>query len=329
MFRISRTNNTSMRLACGTVQAVVAMLVVLMQFGICDATGLPGGESQQSPMPTLFIIGDSTVKTPTEGQQGWGDPIADLFEQAKIKVENRARGGRSSRTFQTEGLWDQILAELKPGDFVLMQFGHNDGGAINDTSRARGSIRGIGEETEEIDNLLTKKHEVVHTYGWYMRKFISDTKAKGATPIVLSQVPRNVWKDGKVVRASETYGGWAAQVAKALDACFVDLNEIVAQQYEAIGQEEVGKRYFPTDHTHTNPAGARFNAEAVASGLTELKGCSSSDDPRPLGRPVGCGPGNGPLPARTHCLGYLTSPIAPAPPALVAACPVQRLCPCG
>lgn len=223
--------------------------------------------------PTLFIIGDSTVKTPTEGQQGWGDPIADLFDQKKIRIENRARGGRSSRTFQTEGLWDQILTELKRGDFVLMQFGHNDASAVNDTSRARGTLKGTGEETEEIDNLLTKKHEVVHTFGWYMRKYIDETKAKGATPIVLSPVPRNNWKDGKVARNAATYGGWAAEVARSQDAFFIDLNEIIAKQWEAVGQEKVGKEFFFNDQTHTSPAGARFNAEAVVTGLREIKKC--------------------------------------------------------
>jgi len=223
--------------------------------------------------PTLFIIGDSTVKTPTEGQQGWGDPIADLFDQKKIRIENRARGGRSSRTFQTEGLWDQILTELKRGDFVLMQFGHNDASAVNDTSRARGTLKGTGEETEEIDNLLTKKHEVVHTFGWYMRKYIDETKAKGATPIVLSPVPRNNWKDGKVARNAGTYGGWAAEVAGSQGAFFIDLNEIIAKQWEVVGQEKVGKEFFFNDQTHTSPAGARFNAESVVSGLREQKKC--------------------------------------------------------
>jgi lysophospholipase L1-like esterase len=228
---------------------------------------------KQQQLPTLFIIGDSTVKTPTEGQQGWGDPIAEMFDQSRIRVENRARGGRSSRTFQTEGLWDQILTELKPGDFVLMQFGHNDAGAVNDASRARGSLRGTGEETEEIDNLLTKKHEVVHTFGWYMRKYVKDAKAKGAIPIVLSPIPRNVWKDGKVVRSADSYGGWASEVARSQKAFFINLNEIVAREYEAIGQEKVSKDYFLNDHTHTNPVGARVNAAAVVSGLKTLKGC--------------------------------------------------------
>jgi rhamnogalacturonan acetylesterase len=226
-----------------------------------------------SGLPTLFIIGDSTVNNSSEGLQGWGDPIAGLFDQTKIKVVNRARGGRSSRTFQTEGLWDQVLKEMKPGDFVLMQFGHNDGGAVNDDSRARGSLRGTGEQTEEIDNLLTKKHEVVHTYGWYMRKFVRDTKAKGATPIVVSQVPRNIWTDGKVERVAGTYGGWAAEVAKSQKAFFIDLNEIVAKQYDALGPDKLSKEYFLTDHTHTTPVGARLNAESVIVGLKTLKDC--------------------------------------------------------
>jgi rhamnogalacturonan acetylesterase len=246
-----------------TIKFIVLLAIVMQVF----ATSVRAGQ------PTLFIIGDSTVKTPTAGQQGWGDPIAALFDQKKIKVENRARGGRSSRTFQTEGLWDQILAELKPGDFVLMQFGHNDASAVNDTSRARGTLKGTGEETEEIDNLLTKKHEVVHTFGWYMRKYIVETKAKGATPIVLSPVPRNNWKDGKVVRNAATYGGWAAEVAKSQVVFFVDLNEIIAKRYEAVGEERVSKEFFFNDHTHTSPAGASLNAESVVAGLKELKKC--------------------------------------------------------
>jgi lysophospholipase L1-like esterase len=246
-----------------TIKLTVLLALVLQVFAT----------SVRAERPTLFIIGDSTVKTPTEGQQGWGDPIAALFDQKKIKVENRARGGRSSRTFQTEGLWDQILAELKPGDFVLMQFGHNDASAVNDTSRARGTLKGTGEETEEIDNLLTKKHEVVYTFGWYMRKYIVEAKAKGATPIVLSPVPRNNWKDGKVVRNAATYGGWAAEVAKSQGVFFVDLNEIIAKQYETLGEERVSKELFFNDHTHTSPAGAQLNAESVVAGLKELKKC--------------------------------------------------------
>ena len=82
--------------------------------------------------PTLFIVSDSTVHNGTRGQQGWGDPLIDRFDHDKITVENRAIGGRSSRTFQTEGRWDAVLKKAKRGDFVLIQMGHNDAGKIND-----------------------------------------------------------------------------------------------------------------------------------------------------------------------------------------------------
>lgn len=220
--------------------------------------------------PTLFIIGDSTVNNSGEGMQGWGNVIGDLFDKTKINVVNRARGGRSSRTFYTEGLWAKVLEEIKPGDFVLMQFGHNDGGAI-DKEKFRGSIRGIGEEMQEITG-ADGKPETVHTFGWYMRKFIADTKAKSATPVVLSPVPRNIWKNGKVERASENYGKWAREVAAGEKVFFVDLNEITARQYEKTGEQKVGAEYFTTkDHTHTSVAGAKLNAESVVEGLSKLK----------------------------------------------------------
>src|SRR5215470_14473779 len=222
--------------------------------------------------PTLFLIGDSTVRNGAgdgaNKQWGWGEPIAAYFDPAKITVLNRARGGRSSRTFLTEGLWDQGLLAMKPGDFVLIQFGHNDGGPTNDTSRARGTIKGVGEETEEIDNLLTRKHEVVHSYGWYLRKYIADARDKGATPIICSPVPRKIWKEGRIAR--DQYARWAEEVAKKEKVGFIDLNEIIARQYEAMGAEKV-EPLFADEHTHTTLAGAELNAASVVSGLKALK----------------------------------------------------------
>jgi lysophospholipase L1-like esterase len=250
---------------------VVAFALSGNLFGADTPTELPD-KLANTRRPTLFIIGDSTVRNRTAGQLGWGDVIGDYFDTNKVQVENHAIAGRSSRTFLTDGRWDRILAELNPGDFVLMQFGHNDGGAINDDSRARGSIRGIGNETQEIDNLLTKKHEVVHTYGWYMRKYIADAKAKGATPIVFSLVPRKTWKDGKIVR-SDNYRKWAAEVARGESAAFVDLYEIIARRYEELGGEKVNE-LFGDDHTHTNRAGAEINAACVIAGLKGLSSCA-------------------------------------------------------
>ena len=224
-------------------------------------------------LPTLFIIGDSTVRNGQgdgkNGQWGWGDIISDYFDQSKINVVNWALGGRSSRTFITEGHWDHVLELLKPGDFVIMQFGHNDGGALNDNSRARGSIKGIGDESEEIDNMITKKHETVHTYGWYMRKYIEDTKTKKATPVVCSMIPRKIWKDGKIQRNSSDYAGWAAEMARAEHVPFIDINEIIAARYDAMGPEKVNP-LFGDEHTHTTRAGAELNAECVIAGLKAL-----------------------------------------------------------
>src|SRR5262249_5297261 len=170
----------------------------------------------------------------------------------------------------TDGHWDGVLGRLKSGDFVMMQFGHNDGGEINDTSRARGSLRGTGPETQEIDNLLTKQHEIVHTFGWYLRKFIADTRARGATPIVCSLIPRKIWKDGKIVRNADAYAGWAADVARSEQAVFVDLNEIIARKYDELGPEKV-EPMFADPHTHTSLAGADFNATCVIQGLKSLQ----------------------------------------------------------
>ena len=225
--------------------------------------------------PTLYIIGDSTVRngdgTGKNGQWGWGNFIADYFDTTKIKIENHAIGGRSSRTFITEGRWDTILSKLKKGDFVIMQFGHNDAGPLDDTARARGTIRGIGNESKDIYNPITKKREMVYTYGWYMRKYLEDTRAKKAISIVCSPIPRDDWQDGKVKRSDSTYGGWAKQVAQSGGAYFIDLNNKIAEQYEMLGQEKV-KTFFPADHTHTNKEGAQLNAKIVVEELRRLSG---------------------------------------------------------
>ena len=237
----------------------------------------PGFAPGKKPKPVIYLIGDSTVKNGSGkgegGLWGWGAFLHTQFDTSKISIRNRALGGRSSRTFISEGLWDNVLTTLKPGDYVFIQFGHNDSSPVNDNSRARGTLKGTGEETEEIVNILTNKHEIVHTYGWYIRKYISDAKAKGAIPVVCSPVPRNIWENGKVIRASGDYGKWAKESAQAEKAFFIDLNEIIAAKYDPLGENEVTAKLFLTDHTHTNEAGAIINAQAVAEGIKQLRGC--------------------------------------------------------
>ena len=229
---------------------------------------------REKEKPVFYIIGDSTVRngdgTGKNQQWGWGNFMADHFDTNKISIRNHAIGGRSSRTFITEGRWDKVASELKKGDYVIMQFGHNDSGPLDDTARARGTIKGIGEESKEIYNPIMKKQEVVHTYGWYMRRYIRETKAKGAIPIVCSPIPRNDWKEGKVIRSTESYTKWAQDVAKEEGAFFIDLNDLVALKYEEMGEDKV-KPFFPVDHTHTNIDGAKLNAEIIINALKEIK----------------------------------------------------------
>ena len=211
------------------------------------------------------------VATPPCGQRGWGEDFDVFFDPTKVNVVNQAIGGRSSRTFRTEGRWDAVLAMLKAGDYVIIELGHNDGGPINDTSRARGTIKGTGDEAKEIDNMLTGKHETVRSYGWYLRQYVAETKAKGATPILMSLVPRNSWKDGKVTRARPNgYAAWAQEVAENSQTFFVDHHEISARGLEQIGPEKAKELF--TDGLHASPEGAKFNARAALSGLKALRG---------------------------------------------------------
>jgi rhamnogalacturonan acetylesterase len=257
------------------MRAFLGVVVVLAAL----AAVAPAGDEPPPRLPTLFIVGDSTVKNGTRGQQGWGDPIIALFDKGKIKVENHAIGGRSSRTFQTEGRWDKILTAAKPGDFVLIQMGHNDGGPLDDAARARGTLRGTGEETREIDNPITKKKEVVHTYGWYLRKYVSDAKEKKMTPILLSPVPhrpRRPVEKGAVEKSN--YVTWSEEVAKAEKVDFINLNKIVMGKYAGLAPDDIKAKYFTSaDDTHTSPAGAGLNAAAVVEGIRGLEGCKLKD----------------------------------------------------
>jgi lysophospholipase L1-like esterase len=229
--------------------------------------------------PALFVAGDSTAApSPKEDQEGWGTPFADYFDASRIDVINAARGGRSSRTFITEGHWERLVANIRPGDFVLIQFGHNDAGALNEEPpgstrplRARGTIPGVGEETQAIDNVITGRHEIVHSFGWYLRKMIADVRERGATPVLLSLTLRNRWNDGRIECGTGDYRRWIAQVANSAEVQFIDLSRILADRYQALGTDAVNG-FFSLDEVHTNDSGAQFTAAAVVSALQGLDG---------------------------------------------------------
>jgi lysophospholipase L1-like esterase len=257
--------------------------------------GRPAAKPINPALPTLWIIGDSTVKngadTGGNGQWGWGNPIASYFDEAKINIQNRALGGTSSRTFYRDQ-WPAILEQIKKGDYVIMQFGHNDGGPINDDFRARGTFKDNSDRVEEIDNMLTKKHEVVHSYGWYLRQYWTEAKEKGAVmAIYCSPIPRKGFgPDGKM--RPDSYGPIAKQAADQVGQPYIDLNERIIKEYEKVGPQKVAELYFPEgEGTHTDWAGAVLNAEIVVQALKDqnnpLAQYLKPEPPKDLKNPTG------------------------------------------
>ncbi len=240
--------------------------------------------------PVVFITGDSTVKNADKdknGMWGWGAVANTIFDETKIDIVNAAMAGRSCRTYLNEGRWDKVYNSLQPGDFVLIQFGHNDIGAI-DKPKYRAAIASgkdschvykmmAAKEDLSKQNVIDQKlksnakvgsYEVVYSFGWYLKKFIQDVREKGATPILVSLTPRNEWKDGKIERRNDSYGKWYREVAKETGVEFVDLHNITADFLDKkCGKKEKAMKYFNHDHTHTSLLGAKTNAQSIAKGL--------------------------------------------------------------
>jgi len=225
-------------------------------------------------LPTVFIAGDSTAAS----GGGWGAFAPAYFDLKRINVCNCAVSGTSSRTFIAGGTWGNLMEHVKAGDFVLIQFGHNDFSPVNEAEsvpvsarRSRGTLPGLGEESKEIDNIITKKHEVIHTYGWYLRQMVKEVQAKGAQPILLSPTVHNAWKEGKISQGRfDDYRKWAEEQARQLGVPFLDVTRRLVEEYERRGQEQV-KPLFPKDTVHTSAQGSDLVASVVVAGLRELK----------------------------------------------------------
>lgn len=224
--------------------------------------------------PVVFITGDSTVKNEDKdknGMWGWGSQAYTVFNEKKITCVNCAKAGRSTRTYLKEGRWDQVYNSLQKGDYVLIQFGHNDIGPI-DNQKMRGTIPGTSDSTHVYKLKDSGRYELVYTFGWYLKKFIQDVREKGATPILVSLTPRNEWKDGKIERRNDSYGKWYREVAKETGCELVDLHNITADYLDKkCGSKEKAMKYYNHDHTHTSLLGAQTNAKSIAKGLKAIK----------------------------------------------------------
>jgi len=270
-----------------SLTSLCSVLVLLSSgvFGVAQNSPVPETPTQTSvahdaaldpKLPTVFLVGDSTARN--QADLGWGDHFADLFDTSRINVANRARAGRSSRSYINEGLWEHVLSEMKPGDYVLIQMGHNDGSNPQNDPKARQSVKGIGEETVTVPitkpfssgPLAGKSEETVHTYGWYLRKYIAEARAKGATPVLLTVTIRNIWKDGtdgkSHIERDMGYRDYEYEVAAAEHVPVVDMATVEADQLEALGPQKTAT-LFPVDHTHTSAEGAELVAKCVADAL--------------------------------------------------------------
>lgn len=212
----------------------------------------------------VFMIGDSTMADkPLIGtaERGWGQ-VFPLFFQNNVVVENHARNGRSTKNFITEGRWQTVCEKLKPGDWVFIQFGHND-------SKKEDTSRYAEPHTDYRNNLL---------------RFVTEARAKGANPILLTPVSRRQFdKDGSLIDTHGDYPGVVRELAVDQRVPLIDVHKQSMQLLSKLGPEESRKDFvwikpgFFTanragreDNTHFTESGALKIARLVANGLKEL-----------------------------------------------------------
>ena len=212
---------------------------------------------------TIFVVGDSTAanKDTTGGklERGWGQMLQDFFNKNYVVVDNHALNGRSSKSFIDEGHWAVVTKLIKKGDYVLIQFGHND----------------------------EKNDEAIHTdpgstFDEYLKKYAVETRNLGGIPVLMSPCARRSWKNGVFVNTHGDYRYSAKNVAAALKANFIDGNTITTKLESGLGEEgsmklhmiyAVGEQAaYPDgieDNTHYNIYGATTVAGLFAEALVK------------------------------------------------------------
>ena len=244
-----------------------------------SARPVPGSSRLGKKAPVLFLVGNSTMRTGTRGngdngQWGWGYFAHLWFDETRISVENHALGGTSSRTFYND-LWPDVLKGVQKGDFVLVELGHNDNGAYFDPQRARASIPGIDPDTTVVGfNEKKQRQDTVYSYGEYLRKFIRDVRAKGATPILATLTPRNSWdNDSTLTRKLQNFTPWIKAVAAEMGVSCIDLEDESARRLERFGHWKTDYMFFYVDRIHTSRFGAMNNAYSAALAIQNAPDC--------------------------------------------------------
>lgn len=210
----------------------------------------------------LFTIGDSTMANKRSGvypETGWGQVLGEYFDNS-VTVHNHARNGRSSKSFIDEGRWKAVKDSLQPGDYVFIQFGHND--------------------EKEYDS--TRYTTPYGTYSDNLAKFVNESRAKGAIPVLFTPIVRRHFDDnGTLINSHGDYPDAVRQLAARMKVPLVDLEKLTRHLVDSLGPEESKKLYLWTnpderypegrkDNTHLNVEGAHKVAELAAEAVRKL-----------------------------------------------------------
>jgi len=214
--------------------------------------------------PTLYLAGDSTMALGGggSGTQGFGEYLKYSF--SNLNIVNDAIAGRSARSYYNEGRFTALADKVVAGDYVLFEFGHNDGGSLSTTDNNRTDCYGGGSET----CISPTTGATVYTYVFYLLQAGKLITAKNAHIIIASPTPDNPWESGTFTYSASRFTTYAQSVATSLGslATFVDHGQYVANEFKTLGVTVVDS-YFPNDHTHTSPAGANVVAGQFVKGL--------------------------------------------------------------
>ena len=222
------------------------------------------GVGAQTPKVTVFLAGDSTcaIKQPDKRPEtGWGEMLGKYFKDGTVRVDNRALNGRSTKSFIAEGHWQKILDDLKNGDYVFIQLGHND------ESKSKGDRYTPPEDFQS--NLI---------------RFVAEVRSKGGNPVLLTPVMRRSFKDGKFYDTHGEYPDLVRAVAKEQKVPLIDMHRMTESLLVKLGPDDSRRLFlqlkpgenmnYPNgveDNTHFNPAGADEMARLVVEGIRESK----------------------------------------------------------
>ncbi|CUS10663.1 unnamed protein product [Tuber aestivum] len=221
----------------------------------------------------VFLCSDSTAASYNPRKtniQGFGHYLGPFFTSTFV---NRARGGRSTRSFINEGLWAELLGLASPGDYVIIEMGHNDNGTPGtggDVGKDRAVLPGVGEETVTVKN-AKGEDEVVRTFGSYLGQMIKDSRAVGAVPVLSGMVPRMEWTNGTTLQKTWPFTEDSRKVSESQNVVFLDHTAYSVARFQGLGYTEASKM-FPSDQTHTNAVGAELNAESFVTSILCAQG---------------------------------------------------------